>query len=493
MNFENAIFQELRNVLLANLEVYEKVYLVGGFIRDTLAQRSSHDLDFVLKRNPIQAARSIADQFKGDFYVLDKERQTARAIIQNSSNEKTIVDCSLLDEKGIGTDLSHRDFTINALALDLNHPGQIIDTLGGVDDLAEKRLNLCSEASLLLDPVRTLRSVRFIQSFGLRVSSETRGLIQANSKNLLQVSAERIRDEVFNIFALERIQDSIALLDDFGILEVIFPEITDLKNLNPGPPHVQNVFNHTVRVVEIFGALVRSVLFEDSQISENILEKVEEIIRPFRSDLKQFFFRELTPGRNIFALTHFAALYHDCAKSESTSVVRNGNLSFPGHDEVGAEIAAVRGKSLALSGVEIGFIRRMIKNHMKKEFQPDSENDTVDLWLYRFFKVAKSTGVMVGFLHLADVLATYENNLTAERWQSALTFAHQILEGWFNRYEQVVEPVKLISGDELIERYKLSPGSVIGELIEFVRENQVAGIITSRGDAFLLLNNKMEG
>jgi tRNA nucleotidyltransferase/poly(A) polymerase len=493
MNFEDAIFQELRNVLLANLEVYEEVYLVGGFIRDTLAQRPSHDLDFVLKRNSIQAAKSIADHFKGDFYVLDKERQTARAIIQNNSNEKTIVDCSLLDEKGIASDLSHRDFTINALALDLNHPGQIIDTLGGVDDLAEKRLNLCSEASLLLDPVRTLRSVRFIQSFGLRVSGETRGLIQANSKNLVQVSAERIRDEVFNIFALERIQDSIALLDDFGILEVIFPEIPGLKNLNPGPPHVQNVFDHTVRVVEIFGALVRSVLFEDFQISENILAKVEEVIRPFRSDLKKFFYRELTPGRNIFALTHFAALYHDCAKNEVTSVVRNGKLSFPVHAEASAEIAAVRGKALALSGVEIGFIRRMIKNHMMKEFLPDCETDTADLWLYRFFKVAKSAGVVVGFLHLADVLATYENNLTAERWKSALTFAHQILESWFNRYEQVVEPVKLISGDELIERYKLSPGSVIGELIEFVRENQVAGIITSREDAFQLLNKKMEG
>lgn len=493
MNFDNAVFQELRNLLLSNLGSYEEVYLVGGYIRDALTNRPSQDFDFVLKRNPIHAARSIADHYKGDFFVLDQERQTARAIIQNGSNEKTVVDCSLLEEKGIGSDLSRRDFTINALALDLHHPDQIIDTLGGVEDIKLKRLNLCSKASLDLDPVRTLRSVRFIQSFDLRVSNETRGLLQANSKNLVQVSAERIRDEVFNIFALERIQDSFALLDDFGILDVIFPEIPGLRNLNPGSPHVHNVFDHTIRVIEIFGALARSVLYENFQINENVLAKAEQVIRPFRLGLKKFFCRELTPGRSIFALSHFAALYHDSAKSQLPAVVREGKLSFSGHAEAGAEMAAARGKALALSGVEIDFIRRMIKNHMMKDFQPDTGNDNVNLWLYRFYRVAKSAGVAVAFLHLADILATYEDNLTNERWQSALTYSHQILDAWFNRYDQVVDPVKLISGGELIERYRLSPGRVIGELIEFVRENQAAGIISNREDAFLLFNKKMKG
>jgi len=492
MNFDDAVFQELRNLLLSNLDFYEEVYLVGGYIRDALAQRPSHDLDFVIKRNPIQAAKSIADHFNGDFYVLDKERQTARAIIRNGSNEKTIVDCSLLDENGINSDLSSRDFTINSLALDLNHPDQIIDILGGVDDLEKKRLNLCSETSLELDPVRTLRSVRFIQSFELQISSETRNLIQSNSKHLVNISSERIRDEVFNIFSLERIQGSIQLLDNFEILDVIFPEISRLKSLNPGLPHVHNVFDHTVRVVEIFGALTRSVLFENFQLNEKVLIPACEIIHPFRKDLKKYFHHELTPGRSIFALSHFAALFHDIAKGQLPGVVQNGKLSFPGHAEVGAEIAAARGKALAFSGLEIEFIRRTIKNHMKKEFQPDGENDNMNLWLYRFFKKAKSAGVAVCFLHLADVLATYEGNLTNERWRSALEFTHQILDGWVNRFDEVVEPVKLISGGELIERYGLSPGSVIGELVESVRENQAAGIISSREDAFLLLDRKME-
>jgi hypothetical protein len=221
--------------------------------------------------------------------------------------------------------------------------------------------------------------------------------------------------------------------------------------------------------------------------------KAEALIHPFRQDLKNYLYKELTSGRNIFTLAHFAALYHDCAKSELPAVVRDGKLSFPGHAEAGAEIADERGKALALSGVEIDFVRRMIKNHMKKEFQRKDENDHLDLWLYRFFKEAKSAGVAVGLLHLADILATYEGNLSDERWQSALTFAHQILDGWFNRYDQVVDPKKLINGDELIQRYKLSPGSTIGELIEFVRENQAAGIIATKKDAFRLLDRKMEG
>jgi hypothetical protein len=74
-----------------------------------------------------------------------------------------------------------------------------------------------------------------------------------------------------------------------------------------------------------------------------------------------------------------------------------------------------------------------------------------------------------------------------------LEFTRQILDGWFIRFDRVVEPIKLISGDEIIDRYKLSPGNLINELIEFVRENQAAGVISNREDAFLLLDRRMEG
>ncbi|MBM3137166.1 MAG: HD domain-containing protein [Chloroflexi bacterium] len=491
MKIEDAVFQELSDLLLSSLDFYEEVYLVGGYIRDLLANRPSRDFDFVLKKNSIQAGRSIADHFKGDFYILDQKRQIARAIILNGLKEKTVVDCSLLDENGINADLRRRDFSINALALDINHPDQIIDYLGGIEDLEEKRLRFCSEISLELDPVRALRSVRFIQSFELQVSSETRDLIKLNSKRLVEISSERIRDEVFNIFALERIQDSISLLDDFGILEMIFPEISPLKTINPGSPHVHSVYEHTIRVVEIFGILVRSMIFENYQINEAILKKAEEVIFAFKPDLRTYFSRALTPGRSIFTLSHFAALYHDCAKGVLQAIERDGKISFPGHAETGAEIAGERGKELALSGVEIDFVQRMIRHHMKKEFQQDAENINLNLWLYRFFKKVKSAGVAVSLFHLADVLATYEGNLTDERWQSALEFTSQILDGWFNQYDIVVEPKKLISGDEIIERYKLSPGGVIGELVEFVRENQAAGNISSREDALTLLDRKM--
>jgi len=272
---------------------------------------------------------------------------------------------------------------------------------------------------------------------------------------------------------------------------VIFPEIPRLKSLNPGLPHVHNVFDHTVRVVEIFGALVRSIVFENYQMSENALIEAESLIYPFQQGLKNYFSKEMTPGRSVFTLAHIAALYHDCAKSELPPVVRDGKQSFPGHAETGAEIAGERGRALALSSVEIDYIRRTIKHHMKKEFQQDAKNDPLDIWLYRFFKKVKSAGVAVSLLHLADVLATYEENLTVERWQSALDFTHQILDGWFIRFDRVVEPIKLINGDEIIERYKLSPGNAIGELIEFIRENQASGIIATKEDAFSLLDRKL--
>jgi len=96
-------------------------------------------------------------------------------------------------------------------------------------------------------------------------------------------------------------------------------------------------------------------------------------------------------------------------------------------------------------------------------------------------------------MHLADVLSTYEHNLSRERWQQALTSVGQILDGWFNRYYQVVEPLKLVSGNDIMRRFDLPQGPLIGDLIELVREKQVTGAVSSQAEAMLVVERELAG
>lgn len=483
MIFKEALLQELSEILLAKQDDLGEIFLVGGWIRDSLAERSSHDYDFVLKQHPIQAAKTVADHFGGDFYILDRERQTARALFLTAEGKKVMVDCSLLQGGSIAADISQRDFTINAIALNLEKPHTLIDPLGGIEDLSAKRLTPCSGQSMTLDPVRAIRAVRFAQSFELTISPETRQQIKSGSSRLSQISSERIRDEVFEIFSLFRFRGSLHLMDELNILPEVFPEIPPLKEVFPGEPHVHNVFNHAVRVAEIMAGLIHAAMGQERSLTNKFLNEAQAVLERYNPGVGEYFQRELTPNRNIAALSLLSALYHDSAKSIIQPVIKNNRNTYPGHAELGAQMASGRAKGLALSRVEEEFIQRLIAHHMKKEFTPVDDKANQNLFLYRFFRDAKESGVAGCILHLGDVLATYEHTLSGQRWQKALNSVEIILDAWFNRRDVVVEPARLINGDDLIAHLDIQPGKKLGELLEMVREHQVSGSITNREEA----------
>lgn len=483
MIIKGTLFQELKAILLADQEEYGEIFLVGGFVRDNISGRKTGDFDFVFKDKPVKAAKLIADKFGGDFFILDKSRQTARAIIKTDESKKVFIDCSLLYKGSIEPDLRNRDFTINAISVNLQNPEQIVDPLGGIKDLEDQNLRLCSDDSLIQDPVRVIRAVRFIQSFNLKYSHGIESSILSASRKLAEVSSERIRDEICQIFSLENTSDSIDLLDQFNILPLVLPELIPLKDIFPGKPHVNNVFTHTLRVVEVFDYLIQPKIPGENKTSNLFIDKAKPIIGRFESEIRNYFNKEITPERNVAMLSHFAALYHDSAKSLTNAVLEDGRKNYPDHSEKSADLALSRAKELAFSSKEIDFIYRMIKCHMINEIQPSDEDQNVNLWLYRFFRAAKLTGLSVYFLHLADLIATYEDTLSIERWDSVLISLELILDGWFNRFEEVVEPRKIIGGDELMKEFNLTPGQHLGKLLELIRENQVTKKITNREEA----------
>src|SRR3990172_2359206 len=143
-------------------------YLVGGAVRDLLRGVPVHDLDLVLPTGAILTARRLADSIGAAFYPLDVERDTARLVLMQPNQPRLVIDIAALRGGDLHNDLHRRDFTINALALNLRQASALIDPLGGAMDLHARRLRACSPTALQEDPVRVVRAVRLAFSLELK-------------------------------------------------------------------------------------------------------------------------------------------------------------------------------------------------------------------------------------------------------------------------------------------------------------------------------------
>ena len=149
--------------------------------------------DLAVAQGGIHLARRIANGLDGDFYVLDRERDVARALL-DTEDGKILVDVARLRGASLSADLADRDFTINAMAVELGTDcRQIIDPLGGETDARAKVLRQCGPDSLHNDPLRALRALRLAAQFELRIEPATRVSMHAVRDRLYDSSAERVR------------------------------------------------------------------------------------------------------------------------------------------------------------------------------------------------------------------------------------------------------------------------------------------------------------
>ena len=148
------------------LALAPQAVLVGGAVRDLLLGLPLRDLDYVLPGDALPVARALADALGAAYYPLDERRGTGRVVWQQPEGAPLVVDIASLGSSSLDDDLRARDFTINAIAL---APGDVLyDPLGGVPDLQNRTLRPCSDHSLVADPVRVLRAVRFLCAFELQ-------------------------------------------------------------------------------------------------------------------------------------------------------------------------------------------------------------------------------------------------------------------------------------------------------------------------------------
>ncbi len=476
------LLKSLRAALPADIEIY----LVGGTVRDILLGCLSHDYDFVLPGDALGVARSLANTIGGAYYPLDAERGTARIVFTDEDGERTLLDFAALRGDTLEADLGARDFTINALALDLHQPDALLDPFGGAADLRSKVLRACSSTSLKADPLRVLRAIRMAAAYNLHIEPETRQQMRAAISMLDQVSPERIRDELFRIFETPRLATSIRALDLLGALEVVLPEMAALKNLAQSAPHTLDAWNHTLetarqlsRLLHVFGPA------HDSEASGNLSLGLAVIrLGRYREQITKYLQHELSTGRSVLGLLFAASLYHDIGKPRSQQQEENsGRIRFLEHEQVGAEMVAERASGLHLSNAEIMWLRAVVLQHMRPTWlanQLSSDALPSRRAIYRFFRAAGESGPGVVLLSLADLLATYGPGIPPERWRRQLDVARAILEAWWENYAEQVNPPALINGNDLMQEFQLVPGPRIGEILDQIKEAQAMGEINTR-------------
>lgn len=465
----------------------QEVYLVGGAVRDMLLKRLSPDLDFAVPSEGISLARRLANALKADFMVLDDVRDTGRVIVTSSDGTRTFLDFATFRGGTLEEDLRARDFTINAIAFDLRDQ-TLIDPLNGASDLRNWLIRACTPTSLSDDPVRILRAVRQAAAFGCRIQTETRTAMKQASHLLPNISPERLRDELFKILEGPKPDASIRALEMLGVFPYLLPELSALKGVEQSPPHVYDVWEHTLRVLgylkDILSALEPGYSADDTNDMFTGLLTLR--IGRFREQLAAHFRDLLNTDRSVQAALFFAALYHDVEKP-ATKTVESGRIRFFDHDVKGAETASRRALALNLSNHEVERIDRIVRHHMRFHFftsrlEGDRQEPSRKA-IYRFFRDAGEAGVDLVLLGLADLRGTQGPSLSQDTWVAALDVARILLENYWERPTETVAPLRLLDGNDLMRTLGLEPGPVIGRLLEAIREGQASGKIDSREQA----------
>ncbi len=479
-------FSPLLDQVRAVLPRGARLYLVGGAVRDALLSQPSHDLDFAVPGDALKLARRLADRLGAAYYPLDAERSTARVILTPEEGQRHNLDFAALRGPDLQADLRDRDFTVNAMAVEVRSPQALLDPLGGAADLHAKTLRACSASSFRDDPVRVLRAIRLAAGLDLSITTETRAQMREAVSALPKVSPERICFELVRILAGPRPAASIRAADVLGALPHVLPELETLKGLAQTRPHLHDAWEHTLSAVRGLERLLR-VLTEDfdPEADANLFNAlVSHRLGRYRQQIDEYLRSTLVMERPLRALLFLAALYHDIGKpGSSQQEEETGRIRFLKHEHGGARIVAERARQLHLSNKEIAWLETVVKHHMRPTWLAHEKGGVSSRSVYRFFRDTGAAGVGIGLLSLADLLGTYGQTMPQERWERQLDVVRSLLDAWWQKSADCVDPPALISGHDLIRTFDLDPSPLIGELLEAVREAQVVGQVGSRQEA----------
>jgi len=408
-----------------------RLYLVGGFVRDTLMGRakSAPDHDFATDAPP-QKTLDIVKPIAEHVWLQGIEFGTVGAKVGELNCEITTFRTEKYQPSSrhpdvtfaadIETDLSRRDFTVNAIAVQLPEQ-QAIDPFDGVTDIhaAILRTPIDPRDSFTDDPLRMLRAFRFVSQLGFEVAPEVLEAITELKDEIKNISAERIRDELSRLLVGEHPRRALELADATGLSDLFLPELSALK-LEQDPVHQhKDVFKHTLYV----------------------LERTEP-----RLELR------------------LAALLHDIGKPRTREIGDEG-VTFHNHQIVGAKMAKKRLQALRFPNEVIETVRQVIYLHHRFHgFDPDVWTDSA---VRRYVHDAGTNLEVLNKLVRAD--CTTRNKAKARRLSERMDELEERIEQ-LEADEAIKKLRPELDGRQVMERLGLEPGPAVGKAMKFLME-----------------------
>lgn len=462
-------------------------YVAGGSVRDALLGRAMRDLDIAIDGDADGFARSLAAALGGHFVVLDEAHAIARVVLDGAF--VAYVDVARL-QGTLDADLRRRDFTIDALAVPLGK-SSVIDRCGGVADLEARVVRMTSAAVFDEDPLRMLRGARLAAELSFELDPRTAAAIRADAPRVIEAAAERRRDEVARIFALDRAAAGVRLLDALELLDLLIPELSAGRGVaQPADFHAYDVFDHNVAAVEAM-----DVMLAVARPSGDRAWMWEELWRTFawREDhLRAYLSEQMSEGRERRALLKFAALLHDIAKPLTRTIEADGRMRFFGHADEGASAATRILRRYRFSSREAAFAGRLVEEHLRPVQLAAVGEVPTRRALYRFQRDLGDALEGVLLLALADAAAARGERMTRDGWSRQAAYMNSLLVR-LQGEEGIVDAPTLLSGHDIMSEFGLSEGPLIGRLLAELREAQATGGVRGRAASLAFVAAELEG
>lgn len=414
-----------------------ELYLVGGPVRDLLLGREVGDLDFATDARPPEVKRLLGAAGASAVYTVGERFGTIAAHFDGRQVEITTYRSEQYEPRSrkprvefgstLESDLSRRDFTINAMAVDLPS-GRLVDLFEGERDLRRRLIRAVGQADERFqeDPLRLLRGVRLAVQLGFHIEPATAEAIRRHSASLACISRERIAQEMNRLLVERLVAQGLRLLCDLDLMAQIVPEIEQMRGMRQNNHHHKDVFEHTLAVVA-----------------------------------------------NVAPVLHlrWAALLHDVAKPLTLSVDQ-GEVHFYGHERLGEQMTR---RILATLHYERAMIERTANLVGMHQRANSYDPDWTDGAMRRLMREAGE--------ELEDLLALSRADVTSRRPDKRLAASRRVDEleariAAIRAQEDVARLQSPLDGNELMEMFGREPGPWIrpikDHLLELVLDGALA-------------------